>query len=88
MSDLIQVVCIDDKDTNDKEWGALSEELSIKENNLYWGSYVNKGKKIIRPAYFIYETEDEDSLIGIFDADRFITLAEWRRNQIDNILDE
>jgi hypothetical protein len=88
MSDLIQVVCIDDEGTNDKEWGALSE-VSIKENNVYWGSYVNKGNKIMRPSYFIYENyEDTNSLIGVFDATRFITLAEWRDKQIDNILND
>ena len=79
MSNLIQVVCIDNKGNNDKECGVLSK------NNIYWGILVNKGENIMNPFYLIYE---KNSFVGIFDAIRFITLAEWRDKQIDNILNE
>lgn len=89
MAELIQIVCIDSIDSNtyDMEWGKFGDEV-LETNKIYWGEYTNPGKKIKKPAYIVYETDNDDSLIGIFDAERFITLAEWRNKQINSILDE
>jgi hypothetical protein len=44
MSDLIQVICIDDTEVNDKEWGS-PYDVTIRKNNTYWGSYSKPGRK-------------------------------------------
>jgi len=89
MAELIQIICIDSVDSNtfDVKYAKFGDEV-LESNKIYWGEYANPGKFLKKPGYIVYKTEKENSLIGIFDAERFITLAEWRNKQIDNILDE
>jgi len=52
--------------------------------------YVSDREKLTHNDVCVYETFDENSLyyIGIFCADNFISLAEYRDKQIDEILDD
>ena len=51
--------------------------------------YVSGLEKLTHNDVCVYEVYDESSLyyIGIFRADNFISLAEYRNKQIDEVLD-
>jgi hypothetical protein len=82
MAELIQIICIDNLESNTYD----SKPLEL--NKIYWGEFSKPTHKIKTPIYLVYSTQSEDSIIGAFYAERFITLAEWRDRQIDNILEE
>ena len=89
MAELIQIICIDNLDSNTYDtYDNCEEKEPLELNKIYWGKFSKPTHGIKAPIYLVYSTQSEDSIIGAFYAARFITLAEWRDRQIDNILEE
>jgi len=75
-----KVVCIDNEG-----------EDTLELNKVYYADVLEKSryysKLDLESSYFIFTEPADETLIGNYHRNRFITIAEWRDRQIDIIIE-
>lgn len=75
-----KVVCIDNEGEN-----------TLELNKIYYADVLEKSryysKLDLESSYFIFAEPADETLIGSYHRNRFITIAEWRDRQIDIIIE-